>query len=424
MELNKVWRTEYLAAMSSMVRSSVFADVRFHSGGPQTENQEPVLISSLLLGAMRGSVSYIMEEENKGSDGFWDIIVPEEIFLDLQNAFLDLASWSLRKKSIVVLEEMSLLKPEFVHVDNKNKVKDELNGDEKSFQDGHMAIESSQAELLQTASIKDMETNEIEYEFPCDTCKELFGSLTQLKQHLRSSHQVHQKYDQPESNKIFVKSRQMMENHSEGTHQYLSLNVQELEKHSSLEKLIKKKRTKLSKDPTTYFCDECGNKFSNSQNLKLHKEAVHENNSVPCPDCGKIFKHTNNLRIHRDQKHSNQSFLCNYCATVFSSRKNLRNHMHNIHKTNAEKKHQCSLCDKAFVEKGKLKAHMSSVHLKDTPYHCRYECGRAYNDASNRNAHEKRNHGSLHLSALALLKERNTLDQTLSSKHYTSATDT
>ena len=94
--------------------------------------------------------------------------------------------------------------------------------------------------------------------------------------------------------------------------------------------------------------------------------------------------------------------------------------MHNIHQSNAEKKHQCSMCEKAFVEKSKLKAHMSSVHLKDTPYHCRYECGRAYNDASNRNAHEKRNHGSLHMSALVLLKERNTLDQTLTSKHYTS----
>ena len=76
------------------------------------------------------------------------------------------------------------------------------------------------------------------------------------------------------------------------------------------------------------------------------------------------------------------------------------------------------MCEKAFVEKSKLKAHMSSVHLKDTPYKCRYECGRAYNDASNRNAHEKRNHGSLHMSALVLLKERNTLDQTLTSKHY------
>merc|ERR1712130_55686 len=201
------------------------------------------------------------------------------------------------------------------------------------------------------------------------------------------------------------------------THEHICSDICGFSKEKSSKRKV---HEKIPEKSVQYFCDECGNKFSNGQNLKQHKESVHENRSVPCPDCGKIFKHANNLRIHRDQKHSNQLFLCNYCATEFSSKKNLRNHMHNIHKSNAEKKNQCNMCEKAFVEKSKLKAHMSSVHLKDTPYSCRYECGRAYNDASNRNAHEKRTHGSLHISALKMSKERNTLDQALSSKHYTS----
>ena len=194
----------------------------------------------------------------------------------------------------------------------------------------------------------------------------------------------------------------MLHKHLQKTHEHICSDLCKLNKEKTTRQNEKKKSIGTFSQPTSYFCDECGNKFSNSQNLKQHKEAVHENHSVPCPECEKIFKHANNLRIHRDQKHSYQLFLCNLCALEFSSKKNLRNHMHNIHQSNAEKKHQCS--EKAFVEKSKSKAHMSSVHLKDTPYHCRYECGRAYNDASNRNAHDKRNHGSL----------------LITSKHYTS----
>ena len=45
---------------------------------------------------------------------------------------------------------------------------------------------------------------------------------------------------------------------------------------------------------------------------------------------------------------------------------------------------------KRFTGKNKLDSHMSSVHYKDNPNACRYGCGRAYNDISNRNQHERK----------------------------------
>ena len=39
-----------------------------------------------------------------------------------------------------------------------------------------------------------------------------------------------------------------------------------------------------------------------------------------------------------------------------------------------------------------------NVHLKLRPYKCRYGCEFAYNDRSNRNAHEKKTHGNLFMT--------------------------
>ena len=51
--------------------------------------------------------------------------------------------------------------------------------------------------------------------------------------------------------------------------------------------------------------------------------------------------------------------------------------------------------DRAFPSNHKLQGHKMNVHLKLRPYKCRYGCELAYNDSSNRCAHEKRVHGRI-----------------------------
>ena len=99
------WRNDYLADLSRLHCSGVFADVRLHAGRGEDSKQTIILTNSLLLASM-------MEEGNKGEDGFWDIIIPEAISLDLQATFQDLMTWTPRKESIIVLEDLFLLKPD------------------------------------------------------------------------------------------------------------------------------------------------------------------------------------------------------------------------------------------------------------------------------------------------------------------------
>ena len=104
------WRNDYLADLSRLHCSGVFADVRLHAGRGEDRKQTIILTNSLLLAAMDGAVVSTMEEGNKGEDGFWDIIFPDAISLDLQATFLYLMNWTPRKESIVVLEDLFLLR--------------------------------------------------------------------------------------------------------------------------------------------------------------------------------------------------------------------------------------------------------------------------------------------------------------------------
>ena len=115
-----------MADLSRLHCSGVFADVRLHAGRGEDSKQTIILTNSLLLAAMDGAVASMMEEGNKGEDGFWDIIIPEAISLDLQATFLDLMNWTPRKESIAVLEDLFLLRKGFVPLEELDIVKEEL----------------------------------------------------------------------------------------------------------------------------------------------------------------------------------------------------------------------------------------------------------------------------------------------------------
>jgi hypothetical protein len=121
-----VWRNDYLADLSRLHCSGVFADVRLNAGRGEDSKQTPILTNSLLLAAMDGAVVSMMEEGNKGEDGFWDIIIPDAMSLELQATFLDLMKGTPRKESIIVLEDLFLLKNRFVSQEEFYVVKEEF----------------------------------------------------------------------------------------------------------------------------------------------------------------------------------------------------------------------------------------------------------------------------------------------------------
>ena len=145
---------------------------------------------------------------------------------------------------------------------------------------------------------------------------------------------------------------------------------------------------KKKKEKGDVCCEVCGNQYKKKENLRYHM-MVHENLKISCDKCGKEFFRDSNLRHHMKHMHGDEAFICDTCSASFKSSRNLRCHIIAHH---MDKKYQCEHCPKAFAEPGKLKQHMTNVHIRDTPYKCRYGCGRAYNDHSNMRQHERRQH--------------------------------
>ena len=138
-------------------------------------------------------------------------------------------------------------------------------------------------------------------------------------------------------------------------------------------------------------CPICGKVFLTHGGLKYHNENVHGDAKFSCEICGKIFTSESLCKQHVDRFHKELT-ACTICGAVV---KYMKLHMRTVHTSDSEKNFNCEFCGKGFQASGKLEKHRMNMHLKLRPHVCRYGCGVAYNDHSNRNQHEKKKHGAL-----------------------------
>ncbi|KAL3282757.1 hypothetical protein HHI36_005924 [Cryptolaemus montrouzieri] len=157
-------------------------------------------------------------------------------------------------------------------------------------------------------------------------------------------------------------------------------------------------------------CDQCDKVFSNQQNLKTHKEGVHEKKkpftcleckqSFPyaknfrmhqlkhkrgvysCEVCQKKFNHPSSLVYHRNADHNLQRFACNKCNKTFKHRQLLHRHQL-VH--SEERPFKCELCDSAFKTKNNLVSH-NAIHTGERNYACT-ECGQTFAHKTSLNLH-------------------------------------
>ena len=146
------------------------------------------------------------------------------------------------------------------------------------------------------------------------------------------------------------------------------------------------------KETIKVVCNLCGLSV-NKNYLKEHIMYQHEvqEKKFLCDQCDAAFVNKHRLQSHMRNKHT-EKLPCPHCGVKV---RRLDIHISAKHTPDHEQKHQCQDCGKGFGELRQLKAHQMNVHLKLRPYNCRYGCDIAYNDTSNRNQHEKRQHGKL-----------------------------
>ena len=141
----------------------------------------------------------------------------------------------------------------------------------------------------------------------------------------------------------------------------------------------------LKKRPAK-VCNICGETFVN---LDLHISNIHsEEIKRKCEICGNMV---NESKFSRHVENHEKQFVCPHCGKKV---KKLADHISKMHTSDDMKKIQCPDCGKGFIKEVEYKNHRISVHEKTYPHKCRYEnCDAKYNDASNRNCHEKKKHG-------------------------------
>ena len=196
-------------------------------------------------------------------------------------------------------------------------------------------------------------------------------------------------------------------------------------------------------------CDICGVFLENKTNFKTHMSRVHTEKvrkstkcekcgknvgidvnshlckkNIPCKACGKMFFNRKERDKHQKENvECAQLYSCDQCGMTYNSKGTLNNHIKNIHTEKSEcpycgkkykklqfhidtahvsdevKRLKCQDCGKGFLLEHLLKKHVESVHLNSKRYQCRYGCDNRFNDSSNRNAHEKKKHGSLFVTS-------------------------
>nr|XP_015209320.1 PREDICTED: zinc finger protein 521 isoform X2 [Lepisosteus oculatus] len=127
----------------------------------------------------------------------------------------------------------------------------------------------------------------------------------------------------------------------------------------------------------------------------------------PCQFCDKSFSRLSFLK-HHEQSHSDKlPFKCTYCSRLFKHKRSRDRHI-KLH--TGDKKYHCSECDAAFSRSDHLKIHLKT-HTSNKPYKCAI-CRRGFLSSSSLHGHmqvhERNKDGSQALSRMEEWKLKET----------------
>ena len=181
--------------------------------------------------------------------------------------------------------------------------------------------------------------------------------------------------------------------------EFVKIDLSNMEKFNNCEKIEEK-------PIQTYKCHVCNEEFD-QYGLELHfmtNHVIEENvmsvcqnkeesggiNNVPCETkpkakaiqkfkcslCEKAYTQSQNLKLHVQYVHEGQKprYKCDTCDKCFTQSHNLKSHINRVHKLSFEAQskspvhegskpqHKCDMCNKCFTQSHNLKSHINRVH--------------------------------------------------------------
>ncbi|KAG5668739.1 hypothetical protein PVAND_016666 [Polypedilum vanderplanki] len=129
-------------------------------------------------------------------------------------------------------------------------------------------------------------------------------------------------------------------------------------------------RTSHSDNKHIYKCDfeGCTKSFTESQNLKDHKNSHYGLKPYICEFCSKTFERIASLRRHKYRHTDPEKYKCEICQECFVNNKTLSNHVQRQHNDvgNDAKPFACDFegCNSTFKYENYLQNHKRDVHVR------------------------------------------------------------
>lgn len=225
--------------------------------------------------------------------------------------------------------------------------------------------------------------------YECYLCKESFGRIIHLRQHISNFHYTDENlWSCSECQKNFSERKNLMKHlykHISTSCEYCTrtcTTLRELQQHCQLthkEQLIPYQCDRCPKKfvlnaqlrihmhnhsaNQRFDCIICNETFVTEMQLKGHIRAVHT--TYLCSECGKTFKNNSLLTSHQKVHNSEKPFVCEKCPSRFKWKVALTYHM-TIHQQ--DRKHVCETCGMSFTTRSAMKGHMRESSFSSSPF--------------------------------------------------------
>ncbi|XP_052248358.1 zinc finger protein 286A-like isoform X2 [Dreissena polymorpha] len=248
--------------------------------------------------------------------------------------------------------------------------------------------------------------------YQCDKCEVSVSYLESLKMHEEVFHGVvyqGEKADQCEVCEMRFHTRHHLDLHVKVNHDNGVVNNQEKSYRCEMCKRSFETIAGLEEHLNThkgqmFICSICGQYFSRSYSLKLHKKSVHlglkstkiSDKMLPkryfCNFCGHGFKRSQNLEDHIAVKHDRSllKYSCDQCPERFVRPHSLEYHVNRVH--NKKRPYQCKNCKRDFYSKVAMSKHVVMCTKNESEQFACEECGQLFKTSQNLNMHREAMH--------------------------------